>query len=161
MVRVLRFIDDKFEEILGVIALTVVVSLIFIGVVVRVGFSSGIPWQEEISRILYVLVVYVGASYGVKSRDHIRVSIVSEFLPPRAKRVLSAATDVVWIAFNLIVAKLAIDVFRSMNQYSGRSAVLDIPLQYIFLIVPIGFILISARLVQRWFRPPPIPAAEE
>ncbi len=161
MVRVLRFVDDKFEEILGVLALTVVVSLIFVGVVVRLTVSSGIPWQEELSRILYVVVVYLGASYGVKSRDHIRVTILAEYLPPRGRRVLAAATDVVWIVFNLVVAKLAIDVFRSMSRFSGRSAVLDIPLQYIFLVVPFAFVLISFRLVQRWFRPPPAPAAPD
>ncbi len=162
MRHVLRFVDDKFEEILGVLALVVVVSLIFVGVVVRLTIKSGIPWQEELSRILYVVVVYLGASYGVKSRDHIRVTLVAEMLPKRAKRVLEVATDVVWVVFNIVVVKLAIDVFHSMNRFSGRSAVLDIPLQTIFLVVPIGFVLISIRIVQRWFRPPPPkPAAPE
>lgn len=150
-----RFVDAKFEEILGVLALVVVIALIFIGVVMRLGFHAGIPWQEELSRILYVLVVYLGASYGVMSNDHIRVSLVTELLPPRGKRVLGLITDLVWVVFNIWVIVLALDVYRSMRAFPGRSAVLSIPLHVVFLIVPIGFALISLRIIQRQLRQPP------
>ena len=48
MKRVLRFIDEKFEEIIGVAVLAAVMTLIFIGVVMRLVFRSGLPWQEEL-----------------------------------------------------------------------------------------------------------------
>ena len=47
--KLLHFLDERFEEVIGVLLLTVVVSLIFIGVVLRLSFNTGIPLQEELS----------------------------------------------------------------------------------------------------------------
>ena len=81
MKHILKVLDDKFEEVIGVVVLGVLMTLIFIGVVLRLVFTSGLPWQEEISRIFYVLVVYLGASYGIRTDDHIRVTVLTEILP--------------------------------------------------------------------------------
>ena len=150
MRRVLKFLDDYFEEIIGVIMLAVCLSLIFVGVVMRLVFTSGIPWQEELSRILYVLVVYVGASYGMKTEDHIRITFVREMLPPRATRALEILTDIIWVGFNVAVVVISLQVYPKLQRFIGESAVLEIPLHYIFLTVPIGCFLITLRLVQAY-----------
>jgi TRAP-type C4-dicarboxylate transport system permease small subunit len=150
--EVFRLIDEKFEEVVGVFVLAVVIGLIFIGVVMRIGFNSGLPWQEEMSRILYVLVVYLGASYGVKSGDHIRMTFVQEKLSLGARRALHAFTDLIWIAFNLAIVVISFEVYLRMQQFLGETAVLQIPLHLIFLIIPIGFGLITFRIIQTWLR---------
>ena len=156
MKRILTFIDEKFEEIIGVIVLAVVVSLIFVGVMMRLLFKSGLPWQEELSRMLYVLVVYLGASYGMRSNDHIRINIVSDLLPPRARKALRVITDIIWAGFNITVIIMALQVYQKMQRFLGESAVLKIPLHVVFLIVPIGFALLTVRLVQDYIRGRPL-----
>lgn len=146
--RAIRILDEKFEEVIGVVMLATVVSLIFFGVVMRVGFRSGIPWQEELSRILYVLVVYLGASYGIKCNDHIRITILVNLLPPAGRRILGHITDLIWVAFNLTIVIISMSVYDRMQRFLGESGVLYIPLHYIFLIVPIGFALLTLRMVQ-------------
>jgi len=154
MKGVLRFLDDKFEEIIGVAILAVVVTLIFLGVVMRMVFKSGLPWQEEISRILYVLVVYLGASYGIKTQDHIRVTFVANLLPPLGQKILRIATDVIWAGFNIAIIIISMNVYEKMQRFFGESAVLRIPLHVIFLIIPVGFALLTVRLIQTYFRGP-------
>lgn len=150
MRRALKFLDDYFEEIIGVIMLAVCLSLIFVGVVMRLVFTSGIPWQEELSRILYVLVVYVGASYGMKTEDHIRITFVREMLPSRVTQALEILTDIVWVGFNVAVIVISMQVYPKLQRFIGESAVLEIPLHYIFLTVPIGCFLVTVRLVQAY-----------
>jgi len=152
MKKILTFIDEKFEEIIGVIVLAVVVSLIFVGVMMRLLFKSGMPWQEELSRMLYVLVVYLGASYGMRSNDHIRINIVSDLLPPRARKFLRVITDIIWAGFNITVIIMALQVYQKMQRFLGESAVLKIPLHVVFLIVPIGFALLTLRLIQAYIQ---------
>lgn len=148
MRRILRFIDDKFEEIIGVVMLATCLSLIFVGVIMRVVFKSGIPWQEELSRILYVLVVYVGASYGMKTKDHIRVTFVRDMLPPLGRKIMEIFTDMVWVGFNVFVIIVSIQIYPKLQRFIGESAILEIPLHWIFLTVPIGCGLITLRLIQ-------------
>jgi TRAP-type C4-dicarboxylate transport system permease small subunit len=152
MKRILTFIDERFEEIIGVIVLAVVVTLIFVGVMMRLLFKSGLPWQEELSRMLYVLVVYLGASYGMRSNDHIRINIVSDLLPPRARKFLRIITDIIWAGFNITVIVMALQVYQKMQRFPGESAVLKIPLHVVFLIVPLGFALLTIRLIQNYIQ---------
>ena len=152
MQRVWKFIDDKFEEIIGVIMLAVTLTLIFAGVVMRLVFKSGIPWQEELSRILYVLVVYIGASYGMKTKDHIRVVFIREMLPPLGRKILEIFTDVVWVGFNVAVVVISIQLYPKLQRFIGESAILEIPLHWIFLTVPIGCGLVTLRLIQGYIQ---------
>jgi TRAP-type C4-dicarboxylate transport system permease small subunit len=151
--KVLRFLDERFEEIIGVALLTVVVGLIFIGVILRLLFNAGISSQEELSRMLYVVVVYLGASYGMRSQDHIRVVVGFNLLPPHLQKIVRIMTDLIWLFFNIVVIVYALKVHRTMVQFPGYSAVLQIPMHYVFFIVPVGFFLMSLRLVQEYLRP--------
>ena len=150
--KILHFLDERFEEIIGVVMLTVVVGLIFIGVVLRLSFNSGIPWQEELSRMLYVVVVYLGASYGMRSQDHIRVVVGFNLLPAYLQKILRVMTDMIWLFFNIVIILYALKVHRTMVQFPGYSAVLQIPMHYVFFIVPAGFFLMSLRLIQDYVK---------
>jgi len=152
MINILKFIDEKFEEIIGAAILAVVVSLIFAGVVLRLLFTTGLAWQEELSRYLFVLVVYLGASYGIKSQDHIRITFVVGALPKSAQKVVHVITDIVWMGFNIFIVIASFNVYQHMKGFLGESGILKIPLHYIFLTIPVGFVLLTLRLIQGYIR---------
>lgn len=150
MKRVLKFIDDKFEEVIGTVVLGVVVTLVFLGVVLRLVFTSGLPWQEELSRFGFVFVCYLGASYGVKTNDHIRITFVVEALPKAVRIVLGIITDIVWIGFNIFIVIISMNVYSHMKNFLGESGILKIPLHYVFLTIPVGFALLTLRIIQQY-----------
>ena len=152
MKRVLKFIDDKFEEVIGTVVLGVVVTLVFLGVVLRLVFTSGLPWQEELSRFGFVFVCYLGASYGMKSDDHIRITFVADALPAGARKVLRVITDIIWIGFNVLIVVVSMDYYLHQKEFLGLSGILRIPLHYVFLTIPIGFALLTLRLIQRYIQ---------
>ena len=152
MKRILKFIDDKFEEVIGTAILGVVVTLVFLGVVLRLVFTSGLPWQEELSRFGFVFVCYLGASYGMKSDDHIRITFVADALPKRAQKILRVITDIIWIAFNVFVVIVSIDYYLRQKDFLGLSGILKIPLHYVFLTIPVGFALLTLRLIQQYIQ---------
>jgi C4-dicarboxylate transporter DctQ subunit len=152
MKRVLKFIDDKFEEVIGTAVLGVVVTLVFLGVVLRLVFTSGLPWQEELSRFGFVFVCYLGASYGMKSDDHIRITFVANLLPERLQKVLRVITDIVWIGFNVFILVNSINYYLHQKDFLGLSGILRIPLHYVFLTIPVGFALLTLRLIQQYIQ---------
>jgi len=152
MKRILKFIDDRFEEVIGTAVLGVVVTLVFLGVVLRLVFTSGLPWQEELSRFGFVFVCYLGASYGMKSDDHIRITFVADALPPGVRKVLRVLTDIVWIGFNVFVVIVSIDYYMRQRDFLGLSGILKIPLHYVFLTIPVGFALLTLRLIQQYIQ---------
>ena len=99
-----------------------------------------------------MLVVYIGASYGMKTKDHIRVVFIREMLPPFGRKILEIFTDLVWVAFNIAVVVISIQLYPKLQRYIGESAILEIPLHWIFLTVPIGCGLVTIRLIQGYIQ---------
>ncbi|XVJ70318.1 MAG: TRAP transporter small permease [Rhizobacter sp.] len=54
---------------LGVMAIAV-----FVNVVLRYGFNSGIPASEELSRLLFVWMVFIGAAAAYPAGEHMAVT---------------------------------------------------------------------------------------
>lgn len=148
MNKFLKFLDQRFEEIIGVVLLSVVIILIFIGVVLRLLFNSGMPEQEELSRILYVIMVFMGASYGISKNDHIRVTFIYNYLSDGGRKIMRVVTDAIWIFFHLYMIYFSIIVFQQMILKPGYSSSLHIGLHTIFAIVPIAFSLMTFRILQ-------------
>jgi C4-dicarboxylate transporter DctQ subunit len=150
MKRILKFIDDRFEEIIGTALLAMVVTVVFMGVVLRLVFTSGLTWGEEVSKYGFLWVCYLGASYGIKSNDHIRITFVADALPERARKVLRVITDIIWIGFNIFIVVFSMDYYLRQKNFLGLSGTLYIPLHYVFLAIPVGFALLTLRVIQQY-----------
>jgi TRAP-type C4-dicarboxylate transport system permease small subunit len=150
--RIVRFLNERFEEVLGSLCLAILIFLIFLGVVARLAFSSGLPWQEELARMLFVLMIYLGASYSILKSDHIRVTALVDLLPARAANALESLSDVVAIGFQLTLAWLASQEVIAMSEFPAVSGVLEIPLYLVFAIVPAMFLLMALRQSQIFWR---------
>lgn len=151
------------------VLLVALMLLLGVQVVLRYGFGMSISWHEEATRLCFVWFAYLGASLGVQREGHIRVTSFVLLLPegwPRHAVVMLA--DLVWLAFNITVVVIAWDFFAVSWRFGQASAALGIDMFWIQLIVPIGFTLMSARLIQlyvQWLRgrrpPPSLPGSGE
>jgi TRAP-type C4-dicarboxylate transport system permease small subunit len=65
MNRLQRWADHAMAICLGVMALAV-----FVNVVLRYGFGSGIAASEELSRLLFVWMVFIGAAAAYPAGEH-------------------------------------------------------------------------------------------
>jgi len=88
----------------------------------------------------------------MRSQDHIRVVVGFNLLPPCLQKVLRVITDMIWLFFNIVIIVYALKVHQTMVQFPGYSAVLQIPMHYVFFIVPVGFLLMSLRLIQDYVK---------
>lgn len=75
----------KVFDVLIVVGMTVMSLLVFLNVVLRYGFSSGIPFSVEVSRMLLVWVIFLGASVAMAQGAHISVDTLVARLPRRAR----------------------------------------------------------------------------
>ncbi|MET4388741.1 TRAP-type C4-dicarboxylate transport system permease small subunit [Bradyrhizobium sp. F1.4.3] len=82
-------VDAYFWLLRAVIAvlLAAMVVLVFSNVVLRYGFNSGIAISEELSRWLFVWMVFLGAIIGMKEHAHLGVDSLVKVLPPLGRKV--------------------------------------------------------------------------
>ncbi|MBZ0226672.1 MAG: TRAP transporter small permease [Comamonas sp.] len=85
--RWVRAITRTFE-ILIVACLAIMGVLVFGNVVLRYAFNSGIAISEELSRLLFVWLIFLGAVLASAERVHIGFDTLQRRVGPRVRRVL-------------------------------------------------------------------------
>ncbi|MDC7701521.1 TRAP transporter small permease [Vogesella indigofera] len=77
---------ERLVEWLMALALAVMVALVFGNVVLRYAFDSGIAAAEEVSRLMFVWLVFLGAILAVQQNSHLGVEMVQARLSPAWRR---------------------------------------------------------------------------
>lgn len=67
--------------------LTVMSCLVFSNVILRYLFDSGITWSEEMSRYLFVFMIFLGTTRAMKLNQHLNVDVFIKLLPFKWLRV--------------------------------------------------------------------------
>lgn len=83
--RLYRLTDALMAACLGVMAVAV-----FVNVVLRYGFGSGIAASEELSRLLFVWMVFIGATAAYPAGEHMAFTSLVGALQQRPRAMLAA-----------------------------------------------------------------------
>jgi len=139
---------DRAEEIFMAAALAFMTIVTFVQVVLRYLFGTGFVWSLEATTYSFAWLVLIGMSYGVRTRAHIAVDLLTTRLPPRAARAIAVAALAASLAYcGLMIYGSAafVDRLMTLGNYAR-----DIPLPRWLLtgIMPIAFALLALRLVQ-------------
>jgi TRAP-type C4-dicarboxylate transport system permease small subunit len=127
------------------ILISALVGIIFLQVLFRFVLEHPFAWAEEIGRFIFIWVSILGAVVGVETKAHFRIDIVPNRLSSRHKSILDLLLRGVIIIFALIFTFKGIDLtVISTSQFSPS---LELPLSYIFVILPIGFTIICFFLL--------------
>ena len=80
---------NRFEESFIAFLLVAMTLLVFLDVVMRLGFGSGFLWSQELTLHLSAWFVLFGISYGLKVGAHIGVDALLKLTPEPVHRALS------------------------------------------------------------------------
>ncbi len=112
-------------SVLIVICLVAMVLMVFGNVVMRYAFNSGIAVSEELSRWLFLWLIFLGASIAVHEQGHMGSDMVMEKLSPKWQKMGAVVAQllmlwVTWLLFTGSVAQTKInwDVLAPVTEYS-------------------------------------------
>ncbi|MCB1877859.1 MAG: TRAP transporter small permease [Chromatiales bacterium] len=86
MIRLLHAVEEGFLSLL-LVAMTL---LVFVEVLMRFVFNTGIAWAQELTLYLSAWFVLLGAAYGIRVHAHIGVDAVVKLLPGTLRRAIAA-----------------------------------------------------------------------
>ena len=106
------------------LALGVMSLAVFVNVVLRYGFGSGVAASEELSRLLFVWMVFMGAAVAYPAGEHMAFTSLAGALQRRPK-IFSALTTVIRL---LVIAACAMLAWGAWQQvvvgFGSQSVVL-------------------------------------
>jgi TRAP-type C4-dicarboxylate transport system permease small subunit len=144
----LKKIDRYFEESIVVVLFSTMVLLTFAQVLSRFVFNLSLGWSEEISRFIFVWLVYISAAMAAKHRRHIRVEIIDTLFPRAISKWFGVLSDLLWIAFTIFVAIKGYEMVAMVFEHGQLSPAVQLPMGFVYSIIPLGFGLIALRVLQ-------------
>ena len=147
--KLIKYLDDHFEEHLLILIMSLMCILIFMQVLFRYFANLPLAWTEEIARYLFVWLIYIGSSLAVKNRKHIKVDAVMLLFGPKMKKVLLIVSNILFLVFAAIITYYGSGIIYKLAVVRPQvSPSVEIPMYIPYLSVPVGFTLIFVRLVQ-------------
>ena len=99
----IRWFFDHLEYLLSTLFMGVMVCLLFIQVISRYAFGHSLAFTEEISVILFILSVYIGAIGATRRGQHLRIELFTQTLSPRGQTICRIIANIIFIIVNCIL----------------------------------------------------------
>lgn len=142
---VFRWLTVAMEQLIAVILVALIIS-VSANVIGRSLLNHSLPWADELARMLFIWLVFIGAAAAFARFEHIAVDVLVRRLPPRAAYSL-------YLLQHLIISGLmAVMVWGGyvvMSRATGRTPLLGVPWNLINLSLVLCAIFIVAVALWR------------
>lgn len=133
-----------------VAALTIMIVLVFLNVVLRYGFNSGISVSEELSRMLFVWLTFMGAVLAMYDHGHLGVDTLVRRLPRTGQIACAILCDLMMLFCSGL---LLIGSWKQIGiNWSNAAPVTGLPIGLIHLaafVCSVGLIIVVAAHLLR------------
>ncbi len=136
--KVLKYISRVFSVIIS-IALLAVVLIICAQTFFRYVVFHSLVWSEEVSRMLYCMMIGLGLHIAVQQDSMVRVDIIDKFVSPRVALIFQVLYSLSGTFVTGILSYYNLQ-FVSLG-FRRLSDALRLPLGYVYLLIEIGFVL--------------------
>ena len=149
-----RWLDENFEKTLLVAGIIAIICFITLQTFYRYIVSNlletagAMVWTEEVSRYIFIWITYFAVCVAIKKRSSIRIDIIYDKLPQRWKDISWIVVDGCFLLLTLVIAITGWGQIERLMQYPQYTTATRIPFLVPYLILPIGFGLMSLRLLQ-------------
>lgn len=128
--------SGQYGSAVLMLAVTVVMSAQIIS---RYIFNSPIDWTEEVCRILFIAMIFVGAV----SADHIRVDVIPNTIKQKFQKIIDLVILILHTVYFITI--LAVFLYYQRPGKSFSTPMLDIPMYYLLAIAPLCFAFIVIK----------------
>lgn len=138
---------DQFEETVLAIAYIVMLVILAVQVFSRYVLLHSFRWAEELARYMFIWEIWLGASYAVKENRHIRIDILINKMPKKVRQIYEifiTLVNIVFCGFLFYKGSAVVAMISMRGQISGA---LHLPMQFVYLSVPVCCSLIILRSI--------------
>lgn len=133
----------KIQQWLMIISSIFVVLIMCVVVVLRYIFRSDLYGIEEIVIIAAFWLYFIGSSYGVYDKSHVKADIIPQMLSKKAQALLSVIISFTVAGLCILFTYWSIDMISHCLKYMPRTTGLRIPIVIAQFSIFVGYFLMS------------------
>ena len=148
--KVLKWLDEHFEEALLVVLLVLIAVIELIQVIFRnLPFVAALTWAEEFCRFCWIWSVFISLPYTIRKGSMLRVSALADVFPSKVRSAINVAVDLITTAVMLMLGVNAIDVVGKIVKSGETSSAMRWPMWMVYSVMLLGFFLSALRGLQQ------------
>jgi len=148
--KVIKFLDEHFEEYFMGVFLIGISCVMFLQIIMRF-IGASLPWAEESCRYLYIGSVFLSMSFTIKKGIILRVDLLLSKLPNIIHKIVEIILQLVNIAFFIFMTYYSIITVDGIKISAQTSPAMELPMYLVYMIIPIGCFLAVVRSVQQLY----------
>lgn len=148
--KIIRWLDNYFEEFLLVILLVAMTVIMGIQVCARYLFGNSLSWSEEITRYLFIWSGFISISYCTKKCISIKIEQFIAAFPKRGKALFKLLNHTIELIFFFYLIPFSILYLKASIESGQVSPACGMPMYLVQCAPLVGFVLAAIRIIQRW-----------
>ncbi len=149
---------EKILEVVCAVLMALMVIDVTWQVLSRFVLSTPSSFSEELARFLLLWIGFLGAAYAYRKFAHLGLDILTANLKGTAKFVAERFSDSVTFLFSAIIMVYGgVKIMNLTLELNQLSAALQIPIGYIYSVIPLSGLLICIFAVERLLHGRPEP----
>ena len=140
-------IISKIIDVIMMISLGIMSVIVFVNVILRYVFESGIAWSVELSQILFLVLVFFGAIQAFKENTHIQVDVLITKVPKLLQKILAIISNVIILYILYVLFRGSVQLVKENTVMT--TPILGIPQSYIYAMGVILSVLISILTIMK------------
>ena len=147
--KILKWLDEQVENILIFPMYFLMMAIMAIGVVQRFIFKTAWHWAVYVCIGLFVWFSWLGCSWNVKERAHLRLAAFRNKMPRGVQLGLLMLDYTLWIAFGIIASYYSvIQILRLQEVGAMMYGTETIPQWVTPACIPVSFTVLLFRVIQ-------------
>ena len=146
----LRSAAANCVEGLLLVMMVVLCADVFLGVFSRYVMRSTFTWYDEIARLVFVWIVFLGAAVGVRRSGHFRLRLVIDRFPPALRRAADVFGVLAIMGFGLVLIQQGWKLVE-LGQFQ-QTPVMGLSKGYVYASMPAGGALIVLYSLRHLWR---------
>lgn len=106
------------------------------------------PWTEELTRFIFIWLIYLGIGIGFRKGESARVTMVLKYFPKFIQKASIWIYSVATIAFFLFMLVLGFELMSQQIMTNEKSSVLLLPMWIIGLCIPVSAVVGILNTIQ-------------
>ena len=144
----MRAIINHIEEVLMSVLLAFMTLLTFTQVVLRYLFNSGWVWSLEATTYSFAALVLIGISYGVRTKTHIAVDLLTKKIPSKIRIYVTLFAVVICLIYTALMFYGAYELVDRLQTLGNMARDVPAPKWLLTAVMPLGFLLLGYRFIE-------------
>lgn len=140
---------NNLNDLFAISSFFAMCMIVIMSVLLRYFFSFSFRWVDELTRYLFIYMVFLGIPIAFREKAHVKIEYFASFFSKRLKYLTLIFSDLLILITMLYIGN---STLYMINSRLGKtlSPGLKLPMKYVYFAVIISFVLLTIEIIRRF-----------